>query len=252
MAEVGQGRELDAQASRSGLIAAGSLMVGGWLVAIVATVGFHPAGAEDDHPVIFAEYAESDAWVATHVVQFIGVLLALAGLLVLRYLITAAGRSSLYANLAGAATIATAAVWAVLQGLDGVALKQAVDSWAGSSGAVAQVRLADAEVIRWLEWGFQSYFRMLLGLTFVLFGAAVLAGRALAGWVGWVAVASGLLSIVIGLDVGYSGLASGLQDVTGIAFLLCGLAFAVGVLVAGLRQHHPLVGQGTPNPAPGA
>ncbi len=52
-----------------------------------------------------------------------------------------------------------------MQGLDGVGLKQAVMSLAG------------AETIRWLEWGLQSYFRVLLGLTFMLAGAAILAGR---------------------------------------------------------------------------
>lgn len=227
-------------------------MVGGWLVAIVATVGFHPGGAEDDHPVIFSEYADSGSWVTVHVVQFVGVLLALAGLLVLRNLVAAAGQSSLLANLAAAAAIATAAVWAVLQGLDGVALKQAVDSWAASSGPVKTIRLADAEVIRWLEWGFQSYFRMLLGLTFVLFGAVLLVSRVLAGWLGWAAVAAGLLSILIGLDVGYSGLASSIQDFASIAFLLIGLGFAVGVLVAGLRQHDPVLGESAPDPAAGA
>jgi hypothetical protein len=231
---------------RTALVTAGALMVGGWLLTIVATVGFHPGGAEDNHPVIFSAYAASGAWVAVHVVQFVGVLLALAGLLVLRTLIVTAGPSASLANLATAAAVATAAVWAALQGLDGVALKQAVDSWAASSGPVKAVRLADAEVIRWLEWGFQSYFRMLLGVTFVLIGAALLMSRVVAGWLGWAAVAAGLLSILIGLDVGYSGLASGVQDVVGIAFLLAGLAFAVGVLVAGLRARRSLAGSRTP------
>ena len=246
---IAQERQLGVRASRKGLISAGGLMVGGWLVTMVATAGFHPGGAEDNHPVIFSKYVDSGAWVTVHVVQFIGVLLALTGLLVLRNLIVTAGRSSLLAHLAAAATIATAAVWAVLQGLDGVALKQAVDSWAASSGPMNRVRLADAEIIRWLEWGFQSYFRMLLGVTFALFGTALLVGRVLAGWVGWAAVVAGLLSILIGLDVGYSGLASGIQDFAGVAFLLCGFAFAVGVLIAGLRQQDPLPAEGIPNPA---
>ena len=43
----------------------------------------HPSGAEDDHEAIFTEYAESDVWVATHFAEFVLVLVALAGLLVL-------------------------------------------------------------------------------------------------------------------------------------------------------------------------
>jgi len=210
-------------------------MVGGWLVAIISTL-FHPAGSEDDHAAVFAEYAESGSWVAVHLVQFAGVLIALSGLVVLYRFMRAAGRQSLVAHLALGATVATAAVWAVLQGLDGVGLKQAVDAWASASGAEKQIRFANAENVRWLEWGFQSYFRLLLGLTFMLFGAAIVASRLIAGWLGWAAVLAGVISLLIGVDVGYSGLASGLQDLLGIAFLVVGLAFGVGVLAAGLRE----------------
>ncbi len=46
---------------------------------------FHPTGEEDNHESIFSEYAASDAWVATHFAEFVLVLLALSGLLVLGY-----------------------------------------------------------------------------------------------------------------------------------------------------------------------
>ena len=42
-----------------------------------------------------------------------------------------------------------------------------------------------------------------------------------------------------GIDVGYQGLASGLQDVVLPAFQLSVLIFSIGVLVAGLRGHDP-------------
>jgi len=143
----------------------------------------------------------------------------------------------LVARLAAAATVATAAVWAVLQGLDGVGLKQAVEAWVNASGVEKAVRLANAETVRWLEWGFQSYFRVLLGLTFLLFGAAILGGRRIvARWLGWTAVLVGVCSVAIGVDVGYNGLASGLQDALGFAFLALVLIFAFGVLVLGTRE----------------
>jgi pheromone shutdown protein TraB len=98
----------------------------------------------------------------------------------------AAGRSTLLPHFAAAVTVATAATWAVLQGLDGVGLKQAVDAWYSASGADKAIRLANAETVRWLEWGFQSYFRVMLGVAFVLVGAGMLAGRRVAaGWLGW-------------------------------------------------------------------
>jgi hypothetical protein len=42
---------------------AGGLLVAGFLVFVVVTQ-FHPSGEEDNHPVIFAKYADSDPWVA--------------------------------------------------------------------------------------------------------------------------------------------------------------------------------------------
>ncbi|MET8682517.1 hypothetical protein ABZW18_34460 [Streptomyces sp. NPDC004647] len=229
-----------AGSGRSELTIAGGLMVVGLLLNVVMTA-IHPAGEENDHPAIFTEYADSGAWVAIHLGQFVGVLLALAGLLVLYRAMRAAGRPPLPAHLAAAATVATAATWAVLQGLDGVGLKQAVEAWDSASGAEKPIRFANAETVRWLEWGIQSYFRILLGLTFALFGAAILASRLVVGWLGWAAVLAGLFSVAIGVDVGYNGLASGLQDALGIAFLVVVLAFAFGVLATGrrARDQHP-------------
>ena len=41
------------------------------------------SGEEDDHESIFTEYADSGAWVATHLAEFVLVLAAFSGLLVL-------------------------------------------------------------------------------------------------------------------------------------------------------------------------
>jgi hypothetical protein len=214
-------------------------MVGGLLVNVVSTA-FHPGGAEDNHEVIFTQYANSDPWIAVHLGQFVGVLLTLGGLLVVCRAMRAAGQE-LLPYLATAATVATAAIWAVLQGLDGVGLKQAVDAWQGASGTDEAMRLAGAEVIRWLEWGFQSYFRLLLGVALLLVGAGILTSRLLASWLGWAAVLAGVMSVVFGVDVGYSGLASRLQDATGMPFLIVVLALSIGVLVGGFRERgqHP-------------
>ncbi|GAB2745698.1 hypothetical protein [Streptomyces bullii] len=217
------------------LTIAGGLMVGGFLLNVILTAALHPSGEEDDHPAIFTKYADSSSWVAVHLGQFIGVLVTLGGLLVLYRVLRAADGPSLLAQLAAAAAVATAAIWAVLQGLDGVGLKQAVDSWVSASGSDKAVRFANAETVRWLEWGFQSYFRILLGLTLALFGAAILVTRQIPGWLGLTACAAGACSLVFGVDVGYSGLASGLQDVLGVAIFILVLVFAVGVLVSGVR-----------------
>jgi hypothetical protein len=224
---------------RSTLRLTGGLLLGGFLLTIVATL-FHPSGHEDNHRAIFTKYADSDAWVTIHLVQFIGVIIALAGLLVLYRTLQVRGEVPRLGRFAAGAAIATAATWAILQAVDGVALKQAVDAWVDASRTQKAIRFADAETLRWVEWGVQSYFRMLLGLTFVLFGAAIVATRVVAGWLGWVAVLAGLLTAAIGIDVGYSGLESHFQDALGLPFLLAVLVFAVGMFVTGVRRREPL------------
>ena len=84
------------------------------------------------------------------------------------------------ALMAGGAIIATGATWAVLQAVDGVTLKQAVDARVAASGTEEATRYADAETVRWIEWGLQSYFRVLLGVP-ALGAAAVVRASSRAG-----------------------------------------------------------------------
>jgi Domain of unknown function (DUF4386) len=216
---------------------AGGLLVGGFLLFLVVTMSLHPSGDENDHPVIFAKYADSDAWVATHFGQFAGVLIALGGFLILWRALSLRAQVRLLARCAAATTVATAAVWAVLQAVDGVALKQAVDAWADASGAEKTARFGDAETVRWTEWGLQAYFRLLLGLTFVVFGVAVARTGLVARWLGWIGALGGLLYAAIGIAVGYSGFEKPGGPVVQLLFLI----FVVGILVDGLRRKADVV-----------
>lgn len=208
----------------------GILLLAGIVLTAAVTMLFHPSGNEDVHEAIFAEYAASDSWEWVHLAQFVGVLLALGGLVVL-HLALRSRAPVLSASAAGLA-VATAAVWALLQAVDGITLKQAVDAWVAAEGSEKAVRFADAETVRWTEWGAQSYFRVLLGATLLLFGVTILVARLLAGWTGWVAVLAGVVSLSIGVDVGYSGLESGFQQVASPAFQVLVLVFGAGVVVA--------------------
>jgi hypothetical protein len=210
---------------------AGGLLVGGLVLFIVVTL-FHPSGEEDNHPVIFDKYAESDPWVAVHFGQFAAVLIALGGFLVLYRLLQMRGEVPVLARCALATTVATAAIWAALQAVDGVTLKQAVDAWAAASGPEKIVRFADAETVRWTEWGLQSYYRLLLGVTLVLFGVAIARTGIVYRWLGWIGVLGGLLYMAIGVAVGHSGLEQPGDLVIQLLFVI----FTVGILVAGLRR----------------
>jgi hypothetical protein len=224
-------------ANRAALTLSGTLLLLGFVVNAIQRMLWHPTGEEDDHEAIFNEYAASDGWIATHFAEFLLVLVAFAGLLVL---CGALRRETPYlALLAAGAIIATGATWAVLQAVDGVTLKQAVDAWAAASGNEQATRFADAETTRWVEWGLQSYFRLLLGVAFLVLGAAAVVSRLVPSWLGVLLVVGGLLSIAIGLSVGYAGLESSFQDAVGIAFQLVVLVFIVGLLVVGRRGREP-------------
>ncbi|WP_448613394.1 hypothetical protein [Modestobacter sp. URMC 112] len=227
------------QTDRELLRSSGTLLLGGFLFTTVVTVLFHPGGNEDVHEDVFARYAASAAWEWVHFAQFVGVLAALGGLLVLHLVLRRlAPRLSAFA---AGATVATAAVWAVLQAVDGVTLKQAVDAWVAADGSEETVRLGDAEVVRWTEWGLQSYFRVTLGVALLLFGATMLTTRAVVAWVGWVAALAGLISVAVGVDVAYSGLESPFQGLAVPAFQLLVLVLGVGVLLSARRERASVV-----------
>jgi hypothetical protein len=226
------------------LTLSGTLLLVGFVVNAIQRMLLHPTGAEDDHEAIFNEYAESDAWVATHLAEFVLLLVALAGLLVL---CRALRRETPYlALLAAGAIIVSAATWAVLQAVDGVALKQAVDAWAGASGSEQATRYADAETVRWIEWALQGYFRVVLGVAFLLLGAAAVVSRLVPTWLGVLLAVGGLLSIAIGVSVSYAGLESGFQDAAGLALQLVVLVFVVGLLVAGRAVQESGIPAATP------
>ena len=58
---------------------------------------------------------------------------------------------------------------------------------------------------------------------------------------GGLAVLAGLLSVAVGVDVAYSGLESGFQQLAVPAFQLVVLVLAVGVLVSARREREPAV-----------
>jgi hypothetical protein len=212
---------------------AGSLLVVGLVVSVVAEL-FHPSREPaNNHPAVFAEYAASTGWLWVHYAQFAAAVIIVAGFLVLtRALGAASGESALLWVVAGAAT-ATAALIAVNMAVDGVALKNAVDAWAGAPEQDRAARFAAAEAVRWLEWGANSFFQILLGSTLVLSGVAISRMARTGRWLGWVGVAAGTCLIAGGVLVGHSGFTGSPTNLIAYALFLI---TAVGLLITGRRS----------------
>jgi hypothetical protein len=180
----------------------------GVILFVVVTAIFHPhREAPMDNPAVFMEYAESDSWVAVHLVQWFAALLLIGGFVALYYSIsTKREANAAVARFGLAAAVLTGAALTMLQAVDGVALKWAVDTWASAPADQEVAAFSAAAALRWTEYSLQSFSFILLGLTFILYGLAIALGTVYPRWLGWVAAGSGVAWIVHGVMVPYIGL----------------------------------------------
>ena len=113
-------------------------------------------------------------------------------------------------------------LYGVLQAVDGVALKHAVDAWATAPDTERAARFASAEAIRWLEWSVHSYHSYLLGTSFPLYGALVARTAGVPSTVGYIMGLSGLAYIAQGWVIGSPGFsaANAVSTLAGIVFVL--------------------------------
>jgi hypothetical protein len=205
------------------LLRIGSIaFIAGMVIFLVSTI-LHP-GREDptNHPLVFAEYAEDKLWVASHIGQFAGGMLAFAGGFIALFRLLSRSESGIASALAWmglAATIAAGSALAVLQAVDGIALKIAVDSWyaiapsastADGSEEEKAIAFRVAEGIRWIEIAANSLFRILQGSVGIIFGVAIVASAAttLSRWIGALGVFAGVATIILGVRVAYVGFAT--------------------------------------------
>ena len=204
----------------------------GVILFVVVTAIFHPhREAPMDNPAIFMEYAESDSWVVIHFAQWFAALLLIGGLVALYYSITTKPEANAaVARFGLAAALLTGAALTMLQAVDGVALKWAVDTWASAPADQETAAFSAAAALRWTEYSLQSYSFILLGLTFILYGVAIALGTIYPRWLGWIAVGSGVAWIAHGVMVPYIGLFGSIPRLVAIV-LMALWAFIIGVLM---------------------
>lgn len=108
--------------------------IGGAIVLFIGTY-LHPLGADpNDAVAAFAEYAADHLWIASHLTQLVGVTLMVVALLFLAQELECAGGKG-WSRIATGGAIASLGVGAVLQAVDGIALKAMVDAWAAAPTA---------------------------------------------------------------------------------------------------------------------
>lgn len=219
------------------------------LVVLVISTQLHPARENPmDNPAVFHEYAQSDLWIAVHLGQFVGILLVIGGLVALYFsLATRADAAAAVARFGLAAAVTTAASFTILQAVDGIALKRAVDAWASAPPDQQVAAFAAAEAIRWIELGVNSLSFSLVGLTLVLYGIALALSGLYPRWVGWLAAVAGVAHIIRGVDASYQGFVDSIAEVIGLALLAL---WTVIMAVLMWRQSNRLTAVSRESPGP--
>jgi len=210
------------------------LLIAGFIFYVLVGL-LHAGGPANNHPVVFAIYANSAIWTAVHLGQFVGMAVIIAGLLVLYLALDIqAEAAALVARLGAVSAAVALALYGVLQAVDGVALKQAVDAWVRAPEGEKAARFASAETIRWLEWGARSYQCFMFGLTLILLGSAVALSARLPRLLGYLMVLSGLGYIVQGWVLGSEGF-SGTDEFAILGGYVLILAWSIWLVVVAWR-----------------
>ena len=227
-----------AMLDRKSLRLSAALLLGGQLLFIVVTL-LHADGPANDHPVVFAEYAASGTWKIVHLGQFVSMAIVLAGLLALHFALDIQTGAARWASRFGAAlTVATLALYGVLQAVDGIANKHAVDAWVSAPDAEKAARFASAEAIRWLEWGVRSYQNFTLGLAVLLFAAAVVRMPRIPRPLGYLMALSGVTYLMQGWVVGAQGFSGTETIAIEVAYVL-DLAWMIWLVIVASRLEGP-------------
>ena len=217
----------DRQHFRIGAITA----VLGPLLLFVSTL-MHPLEADpNDAVAAFTEYAADRLWVGTHLGQFLGVAIIVAALVMLSRSLEE-GKSAAWSRIGLAGAIATLASTAVLQAVDGVALKFMVDRWVGAPPEQQAVIFEAAFGVRQIEAGLASLTSFLFGITVTVYGVAMVLSPIYPVWAGLLAILGGLGTTAGAVVLAYTGFSESMMMINMPANLLLLLwMIVVGVLM---------------------
>ena len=181
--------------------------IGAMSGAVLLVVGtyLHPSKADpNDAARAFAEYAADQLWVASHLMQYLGIVL-MVGALVLLSRRLAHGPAAHWAHLGMAGAIGSLAVTSALQAVDGVALKVMVDAWAGAPEAQKPMLFQAAFAVRQVEIGLASLMSVVFAVTVVVYGVGLVVDPRFPRWLGVLGIAGGVSTLVAGVVMAYTG-----------------------------------------------
>jgi hypothetical protein len=116
--------------------------------------------------------------------------------------------------------------------VDGVALKVMVDTWAAVPAAQKDAAFYAAFAVRQVEVGLASMLSLLLGLTVVVYGGALLVDHTYPQWLGGLAIGGGVPTTASAVAIaytGFSGLAMAINMPANALLLVWMLALGVSM-----------------------
>ncbi len=227
-------------ADRSLLRLSATLVVIGEVLFAIVTL-FHAGGPANNHPVVFAGYASSASWIPVHFGQFVFMAVLLGGLFVLCFALNVrSGALGWVDRFAAGSVVVALALYGVLQAVDGVALKHAVDAWANAPEAEKATRFASAETMRWLEWGIHSYQIFMFALALILLATVIVGTARVPRGIGYLMGLAAIPMLVQSQVLGTEGFAVPLLagTLSTIALPLM-LAWSIWLLIVSWRMKEP-------------
>ncbi|MFL6399009.1 MAG: hypothetical protein ACJ72J_05440, partial [Nitrososphaeraceae archaeon] len=184
------------------LLRIGSITFLTGLAIFIISSAFHTSREDPtNHLRVFAEYANSPPWISAHIGQFVGGITIFTGGFVALFRLLVQSESmtvSVLAWIGFATAIIAASTLSILQAVDGIALKRAVDSWVVAPAEEKMAAFRVAEGIRWTEVGTNSIYRILQGTVAIVFGIAITLSRIVGRWIGAIAIFAGAVMIAAG------------------------------------------------------
>jgi hypothetical protein len=150
----------------------------------------------------------AQTWISIHLAQLAALVVGLVGIAGLgASMLRLQENGRLLALLAVGFAAASIPIAIILQAVDGIALKRAVDAWVADGAAVGSASFAAARAVRWIEEGLNAVLGLTLGFTAVLVGIAMVRGTVYPRWMGWIAIAIGigvLIGAIVVAETGFS------------------------------------------------
>jgi len=205
---------------------------------VAAGTWLHPTNADpNDSLAAFTEYAETHraSWVASHLIQLGGLVAILLVIVLLTRALAVAPRSGL-ALVTTTAAAATIAVAAVLQAVDGVALKASVDRWADATQPEKPSLFAASLAVRDVEIGLAALSSLLLGFTTLAFGLAIWRASDGRHIVEFLLLAASAILAVGGAIIAVDGFSAAGMNLTSLG----GILAAIGTGAAAARARRVL------------